>query len=64
MWTWPSMSPGTAVRPLRSITACIGSAAGALPPTETTRPFRIDTVLVTVLAAFIVWMRPLVSTRV
>jgi hypothetical protein len=64
MCTWPSMSPGTAVRPLRSMTLVFVPAASARPPTDTKRPFLIDTVLTTVLAAFIVWMRPFVRTSV
>ena len=30
MWTWPSMMPGTTVRPLRSMTRVFGARAGVV----------------------------------
>src|SRR5512142_3124 len=58
-----STSPGTTVRPPRSMTRMPGPAAGAAF-TETNRPLRIVTDVAIVLAASIVWIRPLVSTSI
>ena len=64
MCTWPSMRPGTTVRPLRSMTRVLAARAGGVSPTATNRPFLIDTVLAMVFRASIVWIRPLVRTSV
>jgi hypothetical protein len=64
LWMCGSTSPGTAVRPLRSITVVSCPEPGARPPTATNRPLRIVTVLAIVLRSSIVWIRPFVSTSV
>ena len=51
MWMWPSMSPGTTVRPRRSMTRVFGVRAGAELPALAIRPLRIATALTTVLRA-------------
>src|SRR4029450_2136621 len=59
------MSPGTTVRPRRSITSVAGGTAadcGGLA-TDKKRPSRMVTVLAMVFRASRVWMRPLTSIK-
>src|SRR5690242_9974174 len=58
-----STNPGTTVRPPKLMMRTPGPAAGATF-TAKNRPFRMVTEVAMVLAASMVWIRPLVSTRV
>src|SRR5262245_15441937 len=59
------MSPGTTVRPRRSITCVAGGTAAdcAALATDKKRPLRMVTVLAMVARASMVWMRPLTSIK-
>src|SRR6476659_1206644 len=59
------MSPGTTVRPRRSMTSVAGGTAAGCAglATDKKRPLRMVTVLATVFRASRVWMRPLTSIK-